>query len=76
MGWPRMRVRLKGINRSVRRLADGTIKTFWYAWRGGPRLTGEPGTAEFVASYNAAVTAKIAPAQGHAALGADGLPGL
>jgi len=59
-----MRVRLKGINRSVKRLADGTTKTFWYAWRGGPRLQGEPGTPEFIASYNAAVATKVAPAPG------------
>jgi integrase len=64
-GWLRkMHVRLKGINRSVKRLADGTVKTFWYAWRGGPRLTGEPGSPEFVASYNAAVATKISPAPG------------
>lgn len=59
-----MRVRLKGINRSVKRLADGTVKTFWYAWRGGPRLQAEPGTPEFVASYNAAVATKVAPPRG------------
>jgi len=59
-----VRVRLKGINRSVKRLADGTVKTFWYAWRGGPRLKGEPGTPEFVASYNAAVATKLALAPG------------
>jgi integrase len=59
-----MRLRLKGINRSVKRLADGTVKTFWYAWRGGPRLTGEPGTPEFVASYNAAVATRWAPLPG------------
>jgi integrase len=59
-----MRVRLRGINRSVKRLADGTTITYWYAWRGGPRLRGEPGTPEFVASYNAAVATKVAPAPG------------
>jgi integrase len=59
-----VRVRLKGINRSVKRLADGTTKTFWYAWRGGPRLQGEPGTPEFIASYNAAVAAKVVPVPG------------
>jgi len=59
-----MRVRLKGINRSFKRLADGTIKVFYYAWRGGPRLKGEPGTPEFVASYNAAVATKVAPVRG------------
>ena len=29
-------------------------KTYYYAWRGGPRLRGEPGSPEFIASYNEA----------------------
>src|SRR5262249_19779455 len=50
---------------SVRkRLADGTIKTFWYAWKGGPPLRGEPASPEFVASYNEAVAQKVVPARG------------
>src|SRR5262245_9722853 len=53
-----MRERLKGINRSVKRLADGTVKTFWYAWRGGPRLPGKPGDPEFMAAYQAAMATK------------------
>src|ERR1700722_797658 len=50
-----MRVVLKGIDSAVKRLADGSTRTYYYAWRGGPRLMGEPGTPEFVASYNAAI---------------------
>lgn len=50
-----MRVVLRGIDSAVKRLADGSIRTYYYAWRGGPRLVGEPGTTEFVASYNAAI---------------------
>jgi integrase len=58
-----VRIRLKGINSVRKRLADGTVKTFWYAWKGGPALRGEPGTPEFVASYNeAAATKRAAPA--------------
>ena len=45
-------VRLKGINSVTKRLADGTLRTYWYAWKGGPSLRGEPGTPEFTASYN------------------------
>ena len=56
-----MRVKLKGINSKRKRLAGGGFKTYWYAWKGGPRLRGEPGTPEFMASYNEAVAAKIAP---------------
>lgn len=58
-----MRVRLKGLNSVRKRLSDGTVRTYWYAWKGGPKLEGEPGTPEFVASYNRAVSArKAAPA--------------
>jgi integrase len=43
-------------------LADGTRVTYYYAWCGGLRLAGEPGTPDFVASYNAAVaTRRLAP---------------
>lgn len=53
-----VRVRLKGINSKTKTLADGSRKTYWYAWKGGPRLEGDPGSPEFVASYNAAVARK------------------
>jgi hypothetical protein len=36
------------------RLADGRLVTYWYAWKGGPRLAGDPGSPEFVHSYEAA----------------------
>jgi len=52
-------IRLKGINSKRKRLADGTVRTYWYAWKGGPPLRGEPGTPEFVASYNEAVAQKV-----------------
>lgn len=53
-----MRVRLKGINRVTKRLADGSRVTYYYAWKGGPRLLGAPGSAEFHANYNAAVAVR------------------
>lgn len=34
------------------RLASGEIATYYYAWRGGPRLVGKPGSPEFVQSYH------------------------
>lgn len=45
------RVELKGLHRVRMKLADGTVRTYYYAWRGGPRVEGEPGTPEFVASF-------------------------
>jgi integrase len=61
-----MRVQLKGINPVPKRLADGSVKMYWYAWRGpgAPRLHGEPGSPEFIASYNAAVATKVTPPAG------------
>ena len=60
-----MRVRLKGLNSKRKRLADGSFKTYWWAWKGGPPLRGELGTPEFIASYNEAVAAKIAQPPRH-----------
>jgi integrase len=59
-----MRVLLRGIDTAVKRLADGSTRTYHYAWRGGPRLEGKPGTPEFVASYNAAVAERPARRNG------------
>ena len=54
-----MRVELKGVAK-VR--AKG--HTYYYAWRGGPRLRGEPGSPEFVASDNEAVESRRTPDTG------------
>jgi hypothetical protein len=59
-----MRVRLKSINSLTTTLADGTVKTYWYAWKGGPRINAEPGTPEFVRLYSEAVTAKMKKSAG------------
>ena len=65
LGWQSMvRVTLKGINSITKKLADGTTRTYWYAWKGGPSLRGKPGTPEFIASYNEAVARKVAPPRG------------
>jgi integrase len=51
-----MKIDLRGLNKAT---AKG--RTYFYAWRGGPRLRGVPGTPEFVASYNEAVADRRAP---------------
>ena len=38
--------------------------TYWYAWKGGPALQGQPGSPEFVASYNEAASRKVTPTAG------------
>src|SRR5262249_47376489 len=52
-----MKVTLKGIHGPIR--SKG--KEYWYAWRGGPRLKGEPGEPEFFASFNEAHAERHAP---------------
>lgn len=54
-----MRVRLKGIHPSPKRLSNGMVKVYYYAWKGGPPLPGKPGSAEFVAAYNEAIARKV-----------------
>src|SRR5690349_5726863 len=54
-----MRVELKGVHAVT---AKG--KTYHYAWRGGPRLHGAPGSPEFHASYNEAVESRRTPDTG------------
>lgn len=54
-------VLLRGVNRVVKRLANGRRVVYWYAWKGGPRLSGHPGDPEFVASYNEAHAARKTP---------------
>jgi hypothetical protein len=53
---PPMKIDLKGARLVKRQLADGTIKTYYYLERskGAPRLKGEPGSADFLASYQGA----------------------
>jgi integrase len=59
-----MRIRLKGLNSKRKKLADGSFKTYYWAWKGGPPLIGEPGTPEFIQSYNQAIATKVTPPSG------------
>lgn len=51
-----MKITLKGIAK-----VNGKGRTYFYAWRGGPRLRGAPGSAEFIASYNEAIESRRTP---------------
>ena len=55
-----MRIRLKGIAKTHKRLASGKRVTYHYAWRGGPRLPGLPSSAEFMKPFHAAIAARDA----------------
>jgi integrase len=43
------------------KLASGAFAYYYYAWRKGPRLVGEPGSPEFLASYYAAIQSRREP---------------
>jgi integrase len=59
-----MRINVKGIHAVKKKLADGRLKTYYYAWKSGPPLRGKYGTPEFIASYNEATAQKVAPPTG------------
>lgn len=42
-----------------KRLADGSAVTYYYAWKGGPRLPGKPGDSEFVTAYHIFHSTKV-----------------
>ena len=60
-----MRVRLRGIN-AVTKKARGRYSSVPITTRGRAdhRCASEPGTAEFIASYNEAVARKVVPPSG------------
>src|SRR5580692_3935919 len=54
-----MKVELRGVAKTR---AKGRV--YYYAWRGGPRLRGGPGSPEFHASYNEAIESRRTPEPG------------
>lgn len=48
-----VKVELKGVAK-----VTSKGRTYYYAWRGGPRLEGKPGSPEFIASFNEAVSSR------------------
>lgn len=46
-----MQTKLRGIHKVKRKLADGTARTHYYAWRGGPKMKSQPGTEGFLLEY-------------------------
>lgn len=46
-----MEIKMVGIHTVKKRLADGSIKTHYYAWRGGPAMKEDPGSEQFMAEF-------------------------
>lgn len=56
-------VQLKGVHVVRAKLKDGWV-VYHYAWRGGPRLVGVPGSPDYLRSYQEAHSARKAPVAG------------
>ncbi|MEM6438543.1 MAG: tyrosine-type recombinase/integrase [Pseudomonadota bacterium] len=50
-----------GLHRAPKRLADGTRKTYFYAWKGGPRFPDDYGSPAFAAAFAAAQASRSEP---------------
>ncbi len=59
-----MRIDLPNIHTVKKRLSDGREKRYYYHRLTRRRITGEPGTPEFIESYHAAALAGAGPAKG------------
>jgi integrase len=60
-----MRTRISGINTVRKRVADGSVRIYYYHRDTGARLHGKPGSPEFIASY---AEAEKKPTERHAGL--------
>lgn len=63
-----MRVVLKGLHKVSRRLADGSKRLHFYAWRGGPRIEAQPGTAAFVEEFQRLTAGRDDPSKRYAGM--------
>ena len=59
-----MRVRLKGVNKVTRKLADGSVRVHYYLRETKAPLPGKPGSVEFMNAYNAAIAKLKTPPAG------------
>lgn len=63
-----MRIKLVGVHKVKGKLADGSTVTYYYAWRGGPRIMAKPNTRAFGIEYHRLTRAREdAPGKGNVA---------
>lgn len=63
-----MRIKLVGVHKVKRKLADGSPVTYYYAWRGGPRIHAKPNSRAFGIEYHRLTRAREdAPGKGNVA---------
>ncbi|MFN4296738.1 MAG: tyrosine-type recombinase/integrase [Brevundimonas sp.] len=57
-------MRLRGVHVVRRRLSSGEVREYHYAWRGGPRIHGKPGSPEYLARLRKALESVKVARQG------------
>ncbi len=56
-----MRVVLRGLHKTRKTLADGSVREYYYAWKNGPRINAEYGTPAFVEQFKRHLSERSAP---------------
>ena len=63
-----MRIKLVGVHKVKAKLANGSSVTYYYAWRGGPRINAAPGSRAFGIEFHRLTRAREdAPGKGNVA---------
>ena len=59
-----MRLNLVGLHWTRAKLANDKVVTYFYAWKGGPRIRAAYGTQAFIREYNDAIQSRKQPPKG------------
>lgn len=54
-----------GLHQSPKRLADGSVRVYYYAWKSGPPINYEFGTPEFAKAFCEATASRAEPVRSH-----------
>ena len=60
-GRQNMQVDLKGLHKVKRKLVDGSVQTYFYAWRGGPPMTAPVGSSAFISEFQRLTADRTTP---------------
>jgi integrase len=63
-----MRVRMEGLHKVKRRLADGSYRVHYYAWRGGPKIEADHGSPAFFIEWQRLTLGRDDPGERYAGL--------
>ena len=59
-----MRINLAGLYWTQATLKDNQLVKYYYAWKGGPRITAQYGTQAFIREFNEKIATRKVPPKG------------